>query len=192
MMHTTSLILGAAAAAALVGCTPPPAATKAAEVKDSLYTVTPASMTVKAGLLTGEMTDMKITERVEEGTGRVDAPPRLTGKLVLKNVSNDQTLRLLAANMVYVGMDGKPIPLEENRTAPSLKVSSSYGTQERLDPGQETTQNVEVEFPAEALKAKRLKEIRVDLQYIPSPYRQESLRFGVAVGEQPSLTSSAR
>ena len=186
MMRTYSLILGAAAAAALLGCTPKPATTKAAEVKDKLYSVTPATMKVKAGILTGEMTDMKITERVEDGTGRVETPPQLTGRLVLKNVSPDQTLRLLVANVVYVGMDGKPIPLEDNRTAPTLKVASSYGTQERLDPGQETTQSVEAEFPADALKAKRLKEIRVDLQYIPSAYKQESLRFGVAVGEQPS------
>jgi hypothetical protein len=34
-------------------------------------------------------------------------------------------------------------------------------------PGQEATQAVDVEFPAAALKAKSLKEIRLELAYIP-------------------------
>ena len=179
-MTVLKLAALAAAIAAVGGCTPAPQANRA-EVKDKLYVVTPATLKVKAGLLTGEMTDMKITERVEEGSGRIDMPARLTAKLVLKNVSPDQTLRLLAGNVIYIDMQGKAIPMENNRGEPTLKLSS-YG-QERLDPGQETTQSVEAEFPVDGLKGKRLKEIRVDLQYIPSAYRQESLRFGVAVGE---------
>ena len=154
-----------------------------AEVKDKLYAVTPDAMKVKAGILTGEMTAMKIVERVEDGSGRIESPARLTGKLVLTNVSPDQTVRLLGGNVVYIDMQGKPIPLENNRTEPTLKLSSSYGNQERLDPGQEVSQSVEAEFPVDGLKGKRLKEIRVDLQYIPSTYRRESLRFGVAVGQ---------
>ena len=171
----------AAAVVALAGCTPAPQQNRA-EVKDKLYAVTPATIKVKSGMLSGEMIDMKITERVEEGSGRIDMPARLSAKLGLKNVSPDQTLRLLGGNVVYIDMQGKPIALENNRSEPSLKLSA-YGSQERLDPGQETSQSVEAEFPADALQGKRLKEIRVDLQYIPSAYRQESLRFGVAVGE---------
>ena len=38
------------------------------------------------------------------------------------------------------------------------------------DPGQEASQPLDVDFPAEALKAKKLKEIRLELAYIPSPY----------------------
>ena len=33
-------------------------------IEDKTYAVTPASMTVKAGILTGEVTAMKVTERV--------------------------------------------------------------------------------------------------------------------------------
>jgi hypothetical protein len=65
-------------------------------------------------------------------------------------------------------MRGKPIPLEDKRTEPTLKVSNSYGSQERLDPGQDASQSVEAEFPVDALKAKHLKEIRPELLYIPS------------------------
>jgi len=41
---------------------------------------------------------------------------------------------------------------------------------------------VDVEFPAEALKAKRLKEIRLAFAYIPSPFRAETVNFAVSIG----------
>lgn len=181
-MHT---IMALAVAAALAACSPQPA-TQRAEVKDKTYVVTPASIKVKAGILSGEMTDLKIIERVEDGSGRIETPARLTGKLVLTNVSPDQTVRLLGGNVSYIDMQGKPIPLEDKRTEPTLRVSSSYGTQERLDPGQEASQPVEAEFPVDALKMKRLKEIRLEVMYIPSAYKRETMNFGVAVSQPAS------
>src|SRR3982751_267153 len=163
-----------------IGCTPPAGPARPA-VNDKVYAVTPGAITVKAGVLTGALTEMKIVERVEEGSGRVDQPARLLGKLVVTNVSKHQSLRLLGAKLLYIDMQGKPIPLEDKRTEPTLKVASGYGHQDRLDPGQDTSQPVEAEFPVEALKAKRLKEIRLELQYIPSFYRHETMNFGVSV-----------
>src|SRR3989441_12220078 len=58
---------------------------------------------------------------------------------------------------------------------------ATYGN-DRLDPGQEATESLDVAFPAEALKAKKLKEIYLELAYIPSPYREESGHFTVSVG----------
>jgi hypothetical protein len=166
-----------------VGCTPKPAMTAAA-VNDKDYTVTPSQITVNSGPLSGTLTEMKVVERVEAGSGRVDQPARLTGKLVLTNVSKDQSVHLLGAKMLYIDTQGRPIPLEEKRDEPMLKISASDGGQERLDPGQAASQPVEADFPAEALKAKRLKEIRVELLYTPSAYRQETMNFGVAIGGQ--------
>lgn len=172
---------GAAAAVLLAGCSPKPV-TEAAALKDRVYAVKPGSVKVKAGILSGQMSELKITERVEEGSGRIDSPARLTGKLVLTNVSTDQSVRLLGGKVLYIDQQGKPIALEEKRSEPTLKAASSYGTDERLDPGQEATQAVEAEFPVGALKAKRLKEIRLEVLYIPSAYRQETMNFGVSVG----------
>ena len=99
-------------------------------------------------------------------------------------MSKDQSLQLLGGKLLYIDMQGKPIPLEDKRTEPMLKASNSYGSQERLDPGQDASQSVEADFPAEALKLKRLKEIRLELLYIPSTYKQETMNFGVAIGGQ--------
>ncbi|HYL25933.1 MAG TPA: hypothetical protein VEV21_16190, partial [Burkholderiales bacterium] len=91
-MLIRSAIASAVFAAVTVGCTPPQAP-KSAAVNDRTYAVTPGAITVKGSPLSGALTEMKVVERVEEGSGRIDQPARLTGKLVLKNVSPDQSLR---------------------------------------------------------------------------------------------------
>jgi hypothetical protein len=125
---------------------------------------------------------MKVTERVEQGSGRVISAAKLTAKVVLKNSSANQTVRLVAGTIKYIDVQGQPIKIEETRTEPTLRFAT-YGS-DRLDPGQEATQSLDVDFPAEALKAKKLKEIRLDLAYIPSPYREETVNFIVSIGGQ--------
>jgi len=182
-MRSSVMLVSAAAAALMAGCSPQQTAS-AAPINDRVYTVTPASVKVAAGILTGEITEMKVMERVEEGSGRIASAAKLSGKLVLKNVSADQTVRLLGAKLLYIDAQGQPMKLEDNRTEPTLKVASSYGQSERLDPGQDATQAVDAEFPAEALKAKKLKEIRLELAYVPSPYKEQTLNFTVSIGGQ--------
>ena len=173
-------ILAAAVAVIAVGCSQQPSGT-AAVIEDKTYTVTPASVKVKAGIVTGEVTEMKVTERVEKGSGRVVSPAKLTGTLRLKNTSVNQAVRLVAGKIQYIDAQGRPIKLEEARTEPTLRFAT-YGS-ERLDPGQDTTQSLDVDFPAEALKTKKLKEIRLEIAYIPSPYQEETVNFTVSVGE---------
>ncbi len=169
------LVLGA-------GCTQQPTSA-AVVVKDKLYAVTPGVLKVRSALVSGEFSDMKVTERVEEISGKVTTPAMLSGKLVLKNTSADQSVQLIGTKFVFVDIQGKAIPFEAGRLAPSMKMSGQYGAGERrLEPGQESSQSVETEFPADALNAKRLREIRVDVSYLPSPYREDALSFPVTIG----------
>ncbi len=159
---------------------PPPAATAAA-INEKTYTVTPAAMKVKAGIVTGDLTNMKVTEQVEQGSDRVVSAAKLTALITLKNSSANQTVRLVSGTIKYIDAAGQPIKLEDGRTAPALKFAT-YGSSDQLDPGQEAIQSLDVDFPAEALKAQKLKEIRLDLVYIPSPYRAETAHFIVSIG----------
>ena len=163
-----------------LGCSQPSGT--AVVIEDKVYTVTPAGITVQAGIVTGTVTEMKVLERVEKGSDRVVSPAKLSGKLVLKNSSTNQTVRLVAGKILYIDTQGQPITLEATRTEPTIKFAS-YGA-EQLNPGQEATQALEVDFPAEALKAKKLKEIRLEFAYIPSPYKEETVNFIVAIGGQ--------
>ena len=171
-----------AVAAMTLGCSEQPSGTGAV-IEDKAYTVTPTSVKVKAGIVTGEITEMKVTERVEKGSGRVVSPAKLTATLKLKNSSKDQAVRLITGKIHYIDAQGQPIRLVEGRTEPLIKFAT-YGSSERLDPGQDATQSVDVDFPAEALKAKKLKEIRLELAYIPSPYKEETVNFTVVIGGQ--------
>jgi hypothetical protein len=182
-MRASVVLVSAAAAAMLMGCSQPQQ-TAVAAINDRFYTVTPDAMTVNAGILSGELTEMKVMERVEEGSGRIDAPARLSGKLVLKNVSKDQSVRLVGGKLTYIDALGQPIALEDSRAEPLLRFTSSYGSSDRLDPGQDATHMVEVEFPVEALKEKKLKDIRLGLVYLPAPYTEGTLNFPVSIGGQ--------
>lgn len=172
-------ILATAVAVTTLGCAQGPSA-PATTIEDKTYAVTPASVKATAGILTGEVTEMKVTERVERGSERVVSPAKLTGMLRLKNTSANQSVRLVAGKILYIDAQGRPIKLEETRTEPVVKFTA-YNN-ERLDPGQDATQSVEVDFPAEALKAKRLKELRLELAYIPSPYQEQTVNFIVSIG----------
>src|SRR3990170_916859 len=175
MMVTTAV------AAMTLGCSQQSSG-PAVVIEDKVYTVAPASVKVKAGIGTGDVTEMKVTERVEKNSGRIVSPAKLTGKLVLKNSSKDQAVRLVGGKIQYIDAQGQPIKLAEAQTEPTIKFAT-YGA-ETLDPGKDATQTMDVDFPAEALKAKKLKEIRLELVYIPSPYKEEAVSFTVAIGGQ--------
>ncbi len=180
MWKWLGLMMVAMVAAMPLGCSQPSGSHVV--IEDKTYTVTPASVTVKAGIVTGEITEMKVTERVEKGSGTVVAPAKLTGTLKLTNSSKDQTVRLITGKIQYIDAQGQPIKVSAAQTEPTITLAT-YGA-ETLDPGKEATQSLEVDFPAEALKAKTLKEIRLELAYIPAPYKVESVNFTVAIGGQ--------
>ena len=183
MRALTGVMVMMAVAAASSGCAQKPAVTTAV-IEDKVYSVTPDQVKVKTGIVTGEITEMKVTERVEQGSGRVDSAAKLTGKLKLTNSSTDQTVRLVGGKILFIDAQGQPIKMEEARTEPAIKFASSYNASDRLDPGQDMSQQVDVDFPAAALTAKTLKEIRIELSYVPSSYRQETGHFAVAIGGQ--------
>jgi len=183
MLKRTVVVIGAVVAAGTIyGCSQRPQA-QAAVTEDKVFPVTPASVKVHSGAVSGELKDLKITETVERGSGKIVTAPTLSGTLDLKNSSRDEAVRLVSGDLQYIGADGKQIKLGKDRTAPMISFSS-YGDGSVLNPGKETMQTLSVDFPARALKTKSLKDIRVDLAYTESPYKDEALNFPVTIGGQ--------
>jgi len=152
----------------------PPAVTEA-----RTYPVAPGSVTVQAGIVVGEITAMQVTERVEQSSGRRVSPAKLTATLALTNTSASQSVRLVAGKIQYLDDQWRPIELEESRTEATFTFTT-YGS-ERLDPGGHAVQAVDVVFPAEALKAKKLRGLRLKIAYIPFPYREEAITFAASL-----------
>lgn len=167
-------------AAGLGGCGQQAEQGAVPQVEEKTYAMTPATAGVEATFLTGELQGMKVTERVEKGSGTVVDPPKLWATLKLKNTSASQAARLIVGKIRYADAEGKAIALAEGRGDTSFKFYSYQP--ERLDPGMETTQRIEVPFPAAALKEKKLREIRLDLTYIPTPYKEETVHISVSLG----------
>ncbi len=180
---THVMMATAIAAAALAGCTPA-TKEKIAVIEDKIYAVAPDQIRIKTGVLLGEVTEMSVVERVEQGTGRVDSAAKLRGKLKLTNGSTDQSVRLLSGRILFIDAQGQIIKLEDSRTDSKISFQGSYNSPDRLDPGNETTQDIDVNFPADALKAKKLKEVRVEIEYLPASYRKETASFNVSVNNQ--------
>ena len=164
-----------------LGCSQQPPA-PASLIEDKAYLVTPTSVTVKVGIVTGEITDLKVTEQVEQGSGRVVSPAKLTGMLRLKNTSVDRSVRLVSGRIQYIDAQGRSIAMVDGQQEPTIKFAG-YGA-ERLDPGHDATHSLEADVPAEALTPKKLRGIRLDLAYLPSPYKEEKLSFPVSIGKE--------
>jgi hypothetical protein len=94
-------------------------------------------------------------------------------------------MRRVGGKIHYIDMQGKPMALEDNRAEPTIQLGgTSYGSPERWDPGQACSHAQDADFPAAALKAKNLKEVRLELAFIPSQFREETLNFTVSIGGQ--------
>ncbi len=138
------------------------------------FAITPASAPVRAGIVAGEIAEL----RVKDG----DAA-RLLGTLFLRNTSERHSVRLVSGTIRFLDSRWSPIRFHDGRTAASFTFSAS-GT-ERLDPGHEARQGVEVPCPAEALEAGALKGLRLEIAYVSSPVREEAVSFAVSIARQP-------
>jgi hypothetical protein len=93
---------------------------------------------------------------------------------------------MIGGRIIYIDDQGQVMKMEEARTEPAIKFANMSNSVERLDPGQDMTQAIDVDFPAGALKASKLKEIRIELAYIPSAYKLQSANFSVSIGAAPA------
>lgn len=186
-MHIRTVTAAAACVLLAAACSSKSPESAAPKIVDKVFSVTPGSIKVSAGIVGGELTGLKVSERVEEGSGRVDTPPRLSGKLVLRNLSQDQSVLLGGGKIVYVDAHGQPIALGPERTAPQIGLSDSYGSgsgSARLEPGKTLDRDVDVDFPGKAIKDVALKDIRVELKYTATPFKRQALDFPVSLSEK--------
>ncbi len=125
------MLVTAAGAAMAFGCSLPSLEVPAAVIEDKILAATPASVQLKAWIVTGEVADMKVTEPIEKGSGSVVSPAELTKP---RNSSTDQTVRFFEGKIQFIDTQGQPIGSDEKQIEPTIKFQT-YAS-ERLDPGQ--------------------------------------------------------
>jgi len=162
----------------LTACSQHPAASSASsapQVVDKSFTLT-AGTPLHVDFLVGQLQDLKVTESVEAQSGKVTQAPELRGTLKISNGSKDQSAQLLGGKLVFLDAQGQPIPLAKDQDT-SLTFST-YDTP-RLDPGQEKSTTIDVPFPPAGLQTDAIKSVRVDLTYLPTPYRSQTATAAV-------------
>jgi len=125
------MLVTAAGAAMAFGCSLPSLEVPAAVIEDKVLAATPASVQLKAWIVTGEVADMKVAEPIEKGSGSIVSPAELTKP---RNSSTDQTVRFFEGKIQFIDTQGQPIRSDEKQIEPTLKFQT-YAS-ERLDPGQ--------------------------------------------------------
>lgn len=165
-------------ALALTACAQQSEQGATARVEEKIVRLTPGTANVKIGFLTGELRDLRVMQRTEAGTGRVVAAPKFRALLRLKNASEDQAARLVSGRIEYTDAGGKTIRLAEGREDTTFRFYSSGP--ERLDPGLEVSQEIDVPFPAAALGETPVRDIRLEVVYLPLPYREGHATIAVA------------
>jgi len=129
------MLVIAAGAAMAFGCSLSSLEVPAAVIEDKVLAATPASVQLKARIVTGEVADMKVAEPIEKGSGSVVSPAKLTGELKPRNSSTDQTVRFFEGKIQFIDTRGQPIRSDEKQIKPTIKFQT-YAA-ERLDPGQD-------------------------------------------------------
>jgi hypothetical protein len=173
----------AMAAATVVGlgaCAQQETQSSGPQIEDKTFRVTLASPATKLSFLAVQVLEPKVVQRVEQGTGKVIYPPMLRATVKVKNTSEDQAVRLISGEFKYLGPDSQPIQLAKERRDTTFKFYSY--TEERLDPGMEASRDVEVPFPAVALKDSTLRDIGLEVDYIPLSFKQQAVKIRASLG----------
>ena len=122
-----------------------------------------------------ELTDLKVVTTVDIASKEMVETPSLKGSIKITNKSKD-ILDIQAVTLEYLDEAGKPIPYKSEEKV--VKVSPFW---KALQPEGITEGSLDVTIPMKAIKEKSLRKIEVNLVYVPSPLKRETLTLSEKV-----------
>ena len=152
------------------------AAGSSAVVAQKTIPLRPSITFVKASFLTGELTGLRIVEQVDTGTGQVVGSPMLHATLQVSNDSRDRAAHLLGGKIEYIDSAGHRIPMTDT----GFLFESAAA--DRLDPGKSVSQAIDIPFPRTALQRDALREVSLELTYLPMAYQTDAVNIPVYLG----------
>src|SRR4030043_1602025 len=122
-----------------------------------------------------ELSDLKVLTVVDTASKEIVETPSLKGNIKITNKSKD-ILDIQALTLEYLDEAGKPIPYK-----PEEKIEKVYAFWKALQPEGITEGSLDVTIPTKAIKEKSLRKIEVNLVYVPSPLKRETLTLSEKV-----------
>ena len=156
------------------GCTPQQKveAPKQEQVTKNLV---PAKAEVKGPAFLVEINDLKVLTTIDTASKEIVETPSLKGSIKITNKSKD-ILDIQAVTFEYLDEAGKPIPFSSGE-----KIGNVYAFWKALKPEEVAEGSLDVTIPRKAIKEKALGKIEVNLVYVPSPLKRETLTLSEKV-----------
>jgi hypothetical protein len=145
-------------------------------VEEKVIPLTPSITFVKASFLTGALEGLRAVERIGAEGGTVIGSPTLQATLTVSNDSRDHAARLLGGTIEYLDPTGKPIAIT------GAHFTFTTAATDRLEPGQTVSEAIVIPFPMTALQPHALREVSLELTYLPIPYATDTVHIPVYLG----------
>ena len=129
----------------------------------------PPKAEVKGQAFLVELNDLKIVTTVNISTKEIVGTPSLKGNIKITNKSKD-ILDIQAVTLEFQNEAGKEIAYK-----PDEKIEKVYPFWKILQPEGTAEGTLDITVPTNAIKEKSLKKIEVNLVYVPSPLKRETL-----------------
>lgn len=135
----------------------------------------PAKAEVKGPAFLVEINDLKVQTTINTASKEIVETPSLKGSIKITNKSKD-ILDIQAVTFDYLDGAGKPIPFSSGE-----KVGTVYPFWKALKPEEVAEGSLDVTIPRKAIGEKALGTIEVNLVYVPSPLKRETLTLSEKV-----------
>jgi len=169
-MHFTKIfiIIGLSLAIGFLGCTKEQ---KAESPKQERITkpLVPSKAEVKGQNFLVELIDLEVVTIVDTASKEIIETPSLQGHIKVTNESKD-ILDVQAVTFEYLDEAGKTIPFTSGE-----KISKVSLFLKAIKPGEITEGSIDTTIPRMAIKEKALGKIEINLIYVPSPLKRETL-----------------
>jgi len=175
-MHFTKIfiLIGLILAIGLFACT---AEKKADAPKQERITknMVPPKAEVEGENFLVEISDLQVLMDVDTASKEIIETPGLRGHIKITNKSKD-ILDIQAVTLGYLNEAGKPIPFQSGE-----KIATASLFLKAIKPGEITEGSLDVTIPRMAVKEKALGKIEINLVYVPSPLKRETLTLSEKV-----------
>lgn len=159
----------------LFGCAKEGKKVEAPKQEQITKNLVPPKAEVKGQAFFVELSDLKIVMTVNIASKEIVETPNLKGNIKITNKTKD-ILDIQAVTFEYLDEAGKPIPYK-----PDEKIVKVYPFWKVLQPEGVAEGSLDITIPTKAIKEKPLGKIEVNLVYVPSPLKRETLMLSEKV-----------
>ena len=170
-----SVFIALSLAIGFLGCTKEGKKVEAPTQEQTTKNLVPPKAEVKGPAFLLELNELKVVTTVNIASKEIVETPSLKGNIKITNKSKD-ILDIQAVTLEYLDEAGKPIPYKSEEK--EVKVSPFW---KALQPEGVTEGSLDVTIPMNAIKEKSLRKIGVNLVFVPSPLKRETLTLSEKV-----------